>query len=296
MDLVKLRRGEGEVVLAPHVGGGILSWTDRGQAMLRPPLPGALELGLVRNLAAMPLVPYSNRIDRGLFGFAGTRYELPATFGGHAIHGVGWKRPWTVTRSSDDTATLRLDHAPDELWPFAFQAEQEVTLGEASLTWRLSMTSHHDGPAPAGLGFHPYFPRGGDAVARGAGASLRFAADGVWLNGPDSIPMRRAPVPDEWDHAGGKRVGATVVDNCFTGWRGPALLDYATHTLAITADPLFRFLVAFTPEDKDFFAVEPVSHMNDGVNRMDADVDHGVVTLQGGETLAGAMRMDVHWP
>ena len=286
MKLLTLRRGDGEVVIAPTVGGGILSWTDRGEPMLRPALPGALDLGLVRGLGAYPLVPFSNRIDRGGFEFAGTRYELPAMSGGHAIHGVGWRRPWVVVQGDADTARLELHHRPDELWPFAFRAEQEFSLGEGALTWGMRMTNLHDAPAPAGLGFHPYFPRG-------RFVALRFNATGVWLNGPDDIPMRHAAVPQEWDHSAGRLVGSTIVDNCFTCWRAPAILDYGSHQLTIMADALFRFLVAFTPEGRDFFAVEPVSHMNDGVNRMAGGIDHGVHVLQPGETLAGAMHMEL---
>ena len=289
METLSLRRGDGEVMIAPTVGGALLSWTDRGQSILRPPLPLALELGLVRSCGAFPLVPFSNRINRGVFAFDGQLHALPAIFGGHAIHGVGWKRAWRVVASSATEATLALDHTPDELWPFAFHVEQHVVLGGDALTWGMRLTSLHDGPAPAGLGFHPYFPRG-------TGATLRFAAGGVWLSAPDSIPMRHAAIPQEWDHAAGRVVGSTIVhlDNpCFTGWRQPAVIEYAEHQLVVTADrdSLFRFLIAFTPEDKDFFAIEPVSHMNDGVNRMDGDVDHGIVTLQHGETLEGEMHI-----
>jgi aldose 1-epimerase len=283
MDLVSLRLGEGEAVLAPGIGGGIVSWTHRGRPMLRPALPNALDLQLVRGLGAYPLVPFSNRIDRGVFTFDGLRTELPATAGGHAIHGVGWKRPWHVIERSDHAATIGLDHAPDELWPYAFHAEQQIALGETGLTWAMRVTNRHDDPAPAGLGFHPYFPTG-------TGVLLRFAAEGVWFGGPDVIPMRHARVPAEWDHTHGRRVGSAVLDNCFTGWRSPALLGYATHSLAITADALFGCLVVFTPEGKDFFAVEPVSHMNDAINRTG---DHAMTVLQSGETLAGAMHMEV---
>jgi len=284
MELVTLRRGESEAVIAPGIGGGILSWTDRGQAMLRPAQPDALRFGLPRGLGAYPLVPFSNRIEHGVFEFAGHRYELPAISDGHAIHGVGWKHRWTVTGATADTATIALHHPAGELWPFAFDAEQRFVLGDTGLTWSMRVTNRHDRPAPAGIGFHPYFPRGG-------GLRLQFQAAGVWFNGPDSIPMRHASVPAEWDHSEGRAVGSTIIDNCFTGWRSPALLDYGTHTLTVSADALFRFFIAYTPEHKDFFAIEPVSHMNDGVNRMHDGVDHGIHILNPGAALQGEVHM-----
>jgi aldose 1-epimerase len=286
MELITLSDGGSELVLAPTIGGAILSWTWRGVPILRPPLPSGVELGLVRSLGAYPLVPFSNRIKHGVFEFEGVRYELPAVSGGHAIHGVGWKRRWTCGNAGSGHALLILDHAPDELWPFSFHAEQIFGLRDGALCWEIRLTNTHDARAPAGLGFHPYLPRLD-------GATLQFQADGVWFNGPDVIPLRHANVPGEWDHSAGRRVGSTIVDNCFTGWCAPAIVNYAKHRLTMTADQLFRFFIAFTPEDKDFFAIEPVSHMNDGLNHRDGDTDHGVAILQPGETLSGEMRIEV---
>jgi aldose 1-epimerase len=286
MELITLGDGGSELVLAPAIGGAILSWTWQGVPVLRPPLPGGLELGSVRSLGAYPLVPFSNRIKHGAFEFDGARYELPAISGGHAIHGVGWKRGWTCISASPREAVLTLQHEPDELWPFSFHAAQHFALSDGSLSWGIRLTNTHGAQAPAGLGFHPYLPRLD-------GATLTFHASGVWFNGPDVIPLRHARVPGEWDHGAGLHVGSTIVDNCFTGWRAPAVVDYAAHRLTMTADKLFRFFIAFTPEDKDFFAIEPVSHMNDGLNHRSGDIDHGVVVLRHGETLSGEMRMEV---
>ena len=58
----------------------------------------------------------------------------------------------------------------------------------------------------------------------------------------------------------------------------------------IAADPIFRHLIVFVPEGKDFCAVEPVTNMNDGLNRMDGETDHGVFVLTPGETRRGTVR------
>jgi aldose 1-epimerase len=57
----------------------------------------------------------------------------------------------------------------------------------------------------------------------------------------------------------------------------------------IEAEPIFGHLVVYIPDGRDFFAIEPVSHANDAVNRP-ADEGNGFRILQPGETMTGAVR------
>ena len=98
MELITLAAGESRLTLAPEVGGSIVSWL-RGTDILifRPPLPERAR-GRVR--------PRSRRLSArscsrtasiaGRMQVDGEEYQLPATFGGHAIHGVGWQSVWTT--------------------------------------------------------------------------------------------------------------------------------------------------------------------------------------------------------
>ena len=125
--------------------------------------------------------------------------------------------------------------------------------------------------------------------------TLQFEAQAVWLNGPDYLPSGRIAVPPEWDYRRPRSLGEPNLDNCFTGWSGHARITWPEHglTLVIEADPLFSHLVVFTPAGRDFFAVEPVSHMNDGINRMQDVADTGVHALAPGAALGGEIRMRV---
>ncbi len=281
MELVELRAGAARLELAPDLGGGIAGWSIADGPVLRPRSDEVLSTRFARGLGAYPLVPFSNRIAHGRFTWDGRAYELPAPFGGNAIHGTGWERAWSVAERSAGVALLALEYAPSVDWPFAFSAEQRFTLAADSLEVHMSVTNRHDAPAPFGIGLHPYFPRG-------AGCVLGFAADNVWMSGPDMIPTGRVAVPAAWNHRDGKPFGSVAMDNCFDGWRGPVGLHWPARglTLQITADPVFRHLVVFTPDGRDFLAVEPVTNVNDGINRADGDM----VTLAPGETLAGTIR------
>ncbi len=286
--MISLSAGDASLVLAPEIGGAIVGWRLGRWHILRQPEPAAMLTGPARRLAAFPLVPFSNRIANGRFTFAGKEHVLARADRSFAlpIHGLGWIRPWCLTEVSADAARLRLLHpasaADLALWPFSFEAELRFELAPDALTVGLRMTNRHDGPAPAGLGLHPYFPRT-------AAASLRFAATGVWLTDAGQLPTELVPVPPGWDHASGRRIGTVALDHVFAGWDGRAEITLAPGpvTVAIEASAIFRHVVVYTPPGAAYFCVEPVSHMTDAVNRGDSHDDTGLVVLPPGGTLDG---------
>src|SRR3954454_4697944 len=126
---LELACADARVVLAPGIGGAIAAFRCGGVDVLRPSAAAALAAGDVRGLACYPLVPYSNRIADAILHFAGQRYVLARNFGDHphAIHGVGWQRPWTVVDAAPDRAMLGFAHRPDTddaraAWPCPFDA------------------------------------------------------------------------------------------------------------------------------------------------------------------------------
>lgn len=262
--MLSLRAGASSVVLAPETGGGLVGWTFAGIPVLRRALPQAIVQGNVRGLAGFPLLPFCNRIAYGRFGWDGHAYQVARNFGDHphTIHGVGWQSAWTVRDIAAGSVALVLTHRPDRHWPFAFAAALHVSLAERELRVGLQVDNRHSGPAPAGLGLHPYFPR---AMFQ----TLRFNATGVWTTGADSLPDRHIAVPAGWDHSAGRAVGSVVLDHCFTGWDGRATLAGRDLTLTLRAAPNLPFVQVYTPEGQDYVCVEPVSHMPDAINRPD---------------------------
>ncbi len=289
--MLTLHAGQSSLTIAPEIGGAVVGWIFGADPVLRRPMPEAIIQGVSRGLAAYPLVPYSNRIANARFTFAGRSYQLARNFGDepNSIHGVGWTSVWDVAEVSDSAARLILTHTAegDEArgWPFPFTAELHYGLAADGLTVGLSMRNRHTEPAPAGLGLHPFFPRTPDA-------SLRFAADGVWLNGGANLPVKHEPVPADWNHADGRHVGSATLDNLFTGWPGEALIALRPSPVVVrlTASEIFRRLVVYVPPGRSYFAVEPVSHMSDAINRLDTERDTGLRILAPGEELAGEIR------
>jgi len=283
---LRLDAGDLSLELAPSIGGSIVAFAWRDQPILRPTEAAALETGQVRGMASYPLVPYSNRIGYGRFPFGGREHRLVPNFAGepHALHGVGWRKPWRVVSAGPDHAELALEHSPDgaeaEGWPFAFEARQRFALRPDRLIVRMSLRNTGRSAAPAGMGMHPFFPRR-------AGSVLGFRARGVWLNGGDRLPLREAPPPADCTFDPPRSLEGAALDNCFTGWDGAAELRQPDGPgVRLTADALFGHLVVFTPPDRDFCAIEPVSHMVDALNRADQPAS-GLRVLQPDEVLAG---------
>lgn len=273
-----LRAGDAELVLAPKMGGAVQSWTLRNAPIFRTANPDARS---AREHACYPLFPYSNRVANRRFSFEGTTHELPDLLMGWAIHGAGWQCPWTL-----DGNTMRLDYPGGDLWPFAFRAEQIFDLTETSLTVTLRLTNHHHSQAPAAIGLHPFFHRTADT-------RLALRTETVWLAGEDKIPTHKAPTPPEWDFSAERALGDVAVDHCFSGWDGHARIVWPErgHALNLTASEPLRHVVFYVPQGQDFFAVEPVSNRNDGLNHMTDTTDHGMRILAPGETIEGRIEM-----
>ena len=282
--MLRLTRGADSVVVAPAHGGAIVGWTRNGRHLLRRPSPEAVLHGHPGAMGCFPMLPYCNRIAHRRFVWDGRAYELAANFGDHphAIHGIGWQRPWVVESAASDCVSLSLRHNPDHresarAWPFGFLARLTYRLTDAGLTIEIASTNTHTGPAPMGMGVHPWFRReAGDAIA--------FAANGVWLT-EASLPATHVAVPSGWDHFKGRAVDGDPLDHCFTGWRGEARLP----AMRIAADPVFGALQVFTPAKADFFCIEPVSHVPNAIGLDGLPQDQAMTALAPGGTLCGAI-------
>ena len=275
---MRLESGDAVLVLDPKMGGAVVSWEIAHLPIFRLANPTAID---ARGHACYPLVPFSNRVANRRFSFAGIDHELPALLGDWAIHGAGWQCEWTMHGNS-----MHLSYPGGRLWPFAFDAEQVFDLGPNGLTVTMRVTNRHPTPAPAAIGLHPFFPR--DAATR-----LHVSPKTVWQSDANKIPVAEIPVPAVWDFSTERELADVDIDNCFSGWDGTAVLSWPERRqkLQITATQPFRHLVIYVPRGQNFTAIEPVSNMNDGLNRMQAGIDHGMRILAPGETLEGAITI-----
>ena len=285
-------------LLLPAIGGAIGAFTWRDKHVLRPMPEDAIADADVRRAASYPLVPYSNRIRDAQLDFSGNRHALERNFGAHphAIHGVGWQRAWRVGALSATRAMFSLDHDTHDdgnhSWPWPFRATQcfDLAAGTQDATLTATLTIQNIGTAlfPFGLGWHPFFPR--DATT-----SISFA-DAVWINDATQLPQRQIGVTGPWDFASPRSFGDDAIDNVFCGWAGTATLRSPARGVVtrIDADSACRWLVVYAPADRDFVALEPVTHETDAFNRHAAGEAHtGTRVLPPGAAFSCTMRIAV---
>jgi aldose 1-epimerase len=287
---IELQAGASRLLVCPEIGGAIARFTWRGLDILRPATDAAIAGASVRLMACYPLVPYSNRIEGARLVFDGEVFPLQANFPPepHAIHGVGWRRAWTLSRHADAQLQLLLVHEPDAEWPFGFEARQVLTLGEGRLTAALALKNTDARPMPAGLGFHPFFPLV-------PGLALETEWKGAWRTGEDNLPTQWEPLPADADFRRARPIGAWKVDRCFTGWSRLARLDYPDHRVELSASAALERMVCFVPGDgRAFIALEPVSHVNNAFAMAARGVaDTGMRVLAPGEAMQASMTIAV---
>ncbi|HYR65211.1 MAG TPA: aldose 1-epimerase [Reyranella sp.] len=282
MKLLSLRAGRLGLELAPQAGGSIARFTADGSIdLLRPTQPEALASGRGNESSCYPLVPFSGRIANGRLAFDGTEIVLKPNWPGgrHPMHGDGWARPWTATRSDAQSADIVYEHDGREGWPFRYRARQTYRLESDTLTVAMSIENLESRVVPAGLGLHPFFVRDADT-------ELACRAQHAWRTDAEVLPIERIAVPHQWDFATSRRVDGVTVDSGFEGWDGRATIRWprAGLRLDMTATEPFRALVIYIPPNRPYCCVEPVSHVPGAI---------AATRLAAGATLAGEIAFRI---
>jgi aldose 1-epimerase len=279
--ILELTRGPLRLALRPDLGGCIAGlWFD-GLPVLRSTEPAALERS--RLAGCYPLLPYSNRLGYRRFRWHGHDHTTQPNFDDspHSVHGIGWQRAWTVASAREHDAVLGLAHPGDADWPFAFEARQAIALTDDGVNLGLSITNTGSAAAPFGLGWHPYFPKRQRSRLH-AELSERWDPDAAGL------PTRRVP------QAGiDGDVAHLDFDHCFEGWRGAARVRDEKLALRLTSS--LTMLVVFTPPLKDYFCVEPVSHVSNAIH-MAEPAKAGLRTLMPGEHMDAWFKLEIARP
>jgi aldose 1-epimerase len=287
---ISLACGDFRLEVVPQLGAAVAAFTCRGHHVLRPARRGTDNPFETSSFA---LVPYANRIAGGAFRFAGRDVLIPrnAPDQAHPLHGDAWRHPWNIRETGERHTVLTFEHERDS-WPWRYRAEQTLTLNDSGLVVDLSLRNTDSLPMPAGLGWHPYFPLSADV-------ELRAQVLGAWLSNGECLPTDHITDSRLGDWSRGEVVErATLVDNCHTGWTGPALIRYPREglELSMAASGALRWLHIYIPPGRDFFCVEPVSHMPDAVNRAEPATETGLEVLEPGARFDAHISLHVKAP
>ena len=264
----ELRSGALRLAVRADLGGAIAGLWHGETAILRSTEPARLASAHdVGDVSARAVLEPARLPALSL---ARQDYTTRANVAGspHSLHGLGWQRPWRIVSSSALELVLELRHAGDADWPFAFTARQYLALDAASFSARLQLSNDADVEQPVGLGWHPYFvkrPRSRMHIE----LSHRWDADATLL------PTRKVA-----QHGIDSDLSHLDFDNCFEGWRGPARIRDERFSLQLASS--LPYLVVYTPQERDYFCVEPVSHVSNAIH-MAEPAAHGLVALAPGD-------------
>lgn len=274
----ELHAGALRLAVRPDLGGCIAGLWHRDTPILRSTEPALLVNS--RQSGSFPLVPYSNRLGYRRFRWKGHDHTTQANFDDnpHSLHGVGWLRAWEVISTSAVEVVLRYRHVADADWPFAFEATQYFTLTPQSLTVQMVVSNTGEQAQPVGLGWHPYFPKR-------ARSRLHIELSDRWDSDATQLPVRKVAQPGI-----DSDISHLDFDNCFEGWKGPARIRDEKFSLQLSSS--LHHLVVYTPQDKDYFCVEPVSHVSNAIHMADP-LAHGLRSLAAGETFDAWMKLEV---
>jgi aldose 1-epimerase len=119
---------------------------------------------------------------------------------------------------------------------------------------------------------------------------LTCRTQAVWRADAEVLPIERIAVPADWNFSAGRRVDSVMLDNCFDGWRGAARIRDEKMSLQLTSS-LDR-LVVYTPQQRDYYCVEPVSHLSNAIHMADP-LAHGLKSVAPSESAEAWMQLDV---
>jgi aldose 1-epimerase len=279
-----LREGSLEAVVLPETGGGLaaFNWIGAGGPLpLMRPLPAGGTAPDPNQLACYPLVPWSNRIGHGRFTFEGNTFQLAPNYLPEPcpIHGDGWLSGWSVLERAPGAVLLGLDKSASS--PFTYVAGLSYALQADTLSVELWAENRGAARMPFGLGLHPWFDRT-------PGVRLQASATGMWVAGPDVLPVAHDAPPQDARFQQLAPLPQRLVDNCFTGWNGVAQIRWDDRGvgLQIESSPPLPYYVLFCPPLKPVFCFEPVTHPIDAFNLPEPFARAGLAVLAPGQRLS----------
>ncbi len=295
-DPITLENDHLRVLISPARGMGILAlYLKTGEKQL-PIMPDATSEQCDLEWASFLMIPYSNRIENGCFTFQGREYRLQNSEE-HAIHGDVRSRAWRVAGITNDKLICNFDSQDHGAinWPWPFTVEAGYELNDTTFSCSIRLTNSASEPAPAGFGWHPFFSR--SLTHPGEEVRLRFAFSKTYPDANDNrIPSGPAlPCSKELDFTSERALDPCFfIDACACDYDGKGCIAWPKSKVRAHFDCSRELghLVLYNPVGSPYFAVEPVTNANNGVNLLaNGDTTSGIRVLQPGQNLEACFRL-----
>lgn len=247
------------------------------------------------------LAPWPNRTEPR-YVVDGRAFELPANEAstGAALHGLVYRREWSVSAVDADRAVLETLLGEDPGYPFRVHLTAEFRVAPNGIAAEIRARNEGAERAPVGLGVHPYLSAGVPVDATG----VDVPASQVLVLGPRGIPTA-PPQPvagTSLDLRGGVTIGRRELDHAYVpdqrGRDGRLRVELSggSRRVTLTAGAAARCVMVFTadtlppPSCRAAIAVEPMTCPPGAFATGD-----GLALLEPGQTLALAWSLAVEY-
>jgi aldose 1-epimerase len=230
-----------------EVGATLRSYTEEGADIL----DGFVEDEMSSAGRGQILAPWPNRLEDGSYERYGKEAHaaLDEPANANAIHGLVRWLPWSVRAEGPAHVELGCVVHPQPGYPWRLELAVDYELRSEGLQVTAAATNRSEGPAPFGLGFHPYVKVAGtvDDAELTVPAARRFVSDARGLPTADE-----AVADTEFDFTTPRRIGTTRLDTGFTDLsrdddgRARVVVTDGGRTVTVWAGRGFDHLMVYT--------------------------------------------------
>ncbi len=281
-----------------EVGGGLRTYSAAGREVL----DGYCDDEICPSGRGQLLSPWPNRVQDGSYEFDGQQHQLliDEPERSNAIHGLVRWSPWTAAQREPHRVVMEHTLHPRPGYPFALALGIEYSLSTDGLQVRTTATNVGRAPCPYGTGAHPYLVAGPERVDS---ATLCCPAHAVLHADERGIPTGEIPVAGtEHDFRQARPIGATQLDNCFTGLErdggGRARVELrdagARRGLTLWMDEAYPYVMLFTGDPlpdvaRRSIAIEPMTCPPNAFR-----TGRDLIRLEPGQSFAGCWGVAPH--
>jgi len=286
-----------KAVINPDYGAAVLAFYVKKDKKEIAIMPDSRKDSNSLDASSFLMIPYSNRIEDGTFTFNEKNHQLK-NGKNHSIHGDTRKSKWIIEEINQDRIICYFDSSKykDVNWPWPFSAEVDYSISGNTFKSRITLKNNGDTPMPAGFGWHPYYSR--SLTKENEPVFVQFETEGVYPDiNENCIPSGNPEKPfGKLDFSIEKQLDPKVhIDNCYQGYNGKGHMLWPDSGIKVSYEcsPECSHLIFFNPDDP-FFAFEPATNANNGVNHFNDEVFKcGTVSLKPGEKLSASFSIKI---
>lgn len=229
------------------------------------------------------LIPFPNRVDKGLYKFNGQTYRLTPnlTAEDNAIHGLVFDKKFDAKFEQNERSamlTLQYDFEGTPGFPFPFLTTIMFTLQAGQLSCNVLVRNIGNQGMPMGVGWHPYFKLGDKKVND---LSLKLPEGRRIEMGERMIPTGNLQDYNQFRTAA--PIGQTPFDTGFyvnnNGEEAiTTLFDEERQVTLLVSQKNCPYLQIYIPPSRNSIAIEPMTCAPDAFNN-----GLGLETLKSGE-------------